>query len=267
MSYYQASLVMEYIERQYGIAGIRALLRGYAAGGTTDAVLAQVSGVSADSLQAGFDSWIAGRFATPVEAIASGDRSVFGAQLDAARQALTAGDTAAAIRMLSAARDRYPEFGGENGPRLPLAVALWQVGRRDSALREIGFVTDHDETALAANRLEARWRLEQGDTARALVALSRATWIAPAEAELWRDRAALSAARGDHADEVIARRAIVALHPADPIAARTDLAAALLGSGDAGAARRELLGVLEQAPSYERAQELFLEARRAGGTP
>jgi Tfp pilus assembly protein PilF len=54
----------------------------------------------------------------------------------------------------------------------------------------------------------------------------------------------------------------VALRPADPVAARTDLAAALLRSGDATAARRELLTVLEQAPGYERAQGLLLEARR-----
>ncbi len=267
ISYYQASLVMEYLERSFGIEGIRAMLRGYAAGGTTDEVLQQVSGTAVDSVQAGFERWIEDRFATPVEAIAGGDPSVFGTQLGVAQQALAAGDTAAAIRVLQAARDRYPEFGEQSGPRLPLAVALWQTGQRDAALREIAFVTGHDETALDANRLEARWRLEQGDSARARLALVRATWIAPAEAALWRERATVSGAMGNHRDEVIARRAIVALRPADPIAARTDLAEALLRDGDADAARRELLAVLEQAPSYERAQGLFLEARGAGGRP
>ena len=84
LSYYQASLVMEYLEAHYGIEGVRAMLQGYADGGTTDSVLRQVSGVSVDSLQGGFDAWIADRFATPVTAIASGDPGVFGAPLAAA---------------------------------------------------------------------------------------------------------------------------------------------------------------------------------------
>ena len=42
---------------------------------------------------------------------------------------------------------------------------------------------------------------------------------------------------------------------------------ALLRAGAAADARRELLTVLEQAPGYERAQGLLLEARRAGRTP
>ena len=69
------------------------------------------------------------------------------------------------------------------------------------------------------------------------------------------------------ADEVAARRAVVALDPSDPVTARTDLAEALLRAGDVADARRELLTVLEQAPGYERAQGLLLEARRAGRTP
>jgi Tfp pilus assembly protein PilF len=42
-----------------------------------------------------------------------------------------------------------------------------------------------------------------------------------------------------------------------------ELARALLAAGDRASARREVLGVLEQAPTYERAQQLLLELRQA----
>ncbi len=266
LSYYQASLVMEYLEREKGIAGIRTLLSRYAAGDDTPAAFRTATGQAPEAFQAGFDRWIGERFARPLAAIKAGEGDIFIKQMQEAAQALSRGDSAAALRLLEEVRDRYPEYGDAGGPRLPLAMLYWRRGDRAAALREIAVVTSSDETALAANRTEAAWRLEAGDTTAALAALARASWIAPAESGVWRQRAEVAQAAGAHAAEVLSRRALVALRPADPIAARTDLAAALLRGGDPDAARRELLGVLEQAPSYERAQELLLDAR-AGGRP
>ena len=59
------------------------------------------------------------------------------------------------------------------------------------------------------------------------------------------------------------RRAILALNPPDPIDARYQLARALAASGDVASARREVLSVLEQAPSFEKGQVLLLELRTA----
>ena len=264
LSYYQSSLVVEFLEREFGIAGIREMLRGYGRGEDTETVLRGVSRLTPEALQQRFDAWLKERFARPVQAIEEGDPAVFSVQLEAAAGALQAGDTAVAVQVLRAARERFREYGGESGPGVPLAVALWRTGERRAALDEIAVVTSSDETALEPNRLEATWRLELGDTAGAHGALSRATWIAPDNGDLWRQRAELAAAMGRHRDAVLARRAVVALRPSDPIAARTDLAEALLRSGESDAARRELLTVLEQAPGYERAQGLFLEARRGG---
>ncbi|MCA9720958.1 MAG: hypothetical protein KC489_00860, partial [Gemmatimonadetes bacterium] len=115
--------------------------------------------------------------------------------------------------------------------------------------------------------LEAEWRVSAGDTAGAVAALRRATWIAPGDIAAWRRIATWAGGLDRAADEVAARRAVVALDPSDPVTARTDLAEALLRAGAAADARRELLTVLEQAPGYERAQGLLLEARRAGRTP
>ena len=267
LSYYQASLVCEFLERQVGIAGIRAMLDGYAQGRDTEALILQVTGASSEAFDAAFGAWLAERFAAPLAAIAGGEETVVGRDLATADGLLQRGDTAGAVRVLAAARDRFPEYGAESGPRLPLALALKALGRDEAALTELAAVTANDETALQANRLEAEWRVSAGDTAGAVAALRRATWIAPGDIAAWRRIATWAGGLDRAADEVAARRAVVALDPSDPVTARTDLAEALLRAGAAADARRELLTVLEQAPGYERAQGLLLEARRAGRTP
>jgi thioredoxin-like negative regulator of GroEL len=78
--------------------------------------------------------------------------------------------------------------------------------------------------------------------------------------------AELASRAGDHRTALRERRAIVALDPPDPIDARYELARELAASGELAAARREILGVLEQAPSFEKGQALLLELRSRGGT-
>ncbi len=262
LSYYQASLVMEYLEGRYGIEGIRQMLSDYAAGKGSEQVLRSMTGIAPDSLDRLFDQWLHQRFAQPLLAMREGDAAIIGQPMTQADAALEQADTAAAVRYLQAARDRFPELGDETGPRQPLAIALWQRGEREAALAEISAVTAGDETAREANLLEAGWRLAIGDSAAALQALERANWIALTAVEPWRQRAALASALGKHREAINARRVIVALMPSDPLAARTDLAEALLLGGERDAARRELISVLEEAPLYPRAQDLLLQARR-----
>lgn len=262
LSYYQASLLMEYIEQEHGIAGIRRMLRDFAGGSDAESALYALTGVTSDSLDRLFTHWLSERHSAALAAMRDGDAMIVAAPMLSAQRALEGSDSAAALRALRAARDRFPEFTNSAGPRLPLARLLWAAGDRDSALAEIAAVTSGDETAAEANRLQAQWLLAVGDTAGALAALQRITWIDLNDRDAWRRRAWLATALGRHADAVVARRVIVAMVPSDILAARADLAEALLRSGDHAAARRELLSVLESAPSFERAQELLLEARR-----
>jgi tetratricopeptide (TPR) repeat protein len=262
LSYYQASLLMEFLEQRHGISGIRQMLSAFATGSDAESALRSLTGVSSDSLDRLFTRWLTERHATALAAMKDGDAAVIGASMRAASRSIESADTAAAIRALRSARDRFPEFTSSEGPRFQLARLLWATGARDSALAEIAAVTAGDETAVEANRVQAQWLLAAGDTAGAIAAFERVTWIDLNDQDAWRKRAELAMAIGRHADAVVARRVIVAMRPSDILAARADLAEALLRSGDHAAARRELLSVLELAPSFERAQELLLEARR-----
>jgi len=73
--------------------------------------------------------------------------------------------------------------------------------------------------------------------------------------------AAAASAAGDHRRAVIERRAVVALHPTDGAEAWYQLALAYRDGGDRDSARREVLRALEQAPAFEKAQQLLLELR------
>ena len=110
-------------------------------------------------------------------------------------------------------------------------------------------------------------RERRGDLTGAMAALDRLLWIWPYTAGDHEALAVLAARAGDHARAIRERRAVIALRPPDLMEARLELARALAAAGEAAAARRELLSLLEEAPSYEGAQQLLLELRKRGGTP
>jgi tetratricopeptide (TPR) repeat protein len=270
LAYYQASLVAEMLERDFGIEAIRVLLRSYAGGMADDAALLHATGLTTDSLNVRFDGWLRQRFAAPLAALADDEQALFGSTLREAGAALDGGNIALAVELFREARDRFPEFGDANGPNGGLALALLAAGDTVGALAALKTVTHQDETAGAANVMEAAVHAARADTVAALAALARAAWIMPEDVDIRGHRAELSAAIGDFRGAVAERRALAALARTDPLSARTDLAEALLAADDPAEARRQLLDVLEAAPRYERAQALLLEARarlNGGGKP
>jgi len=111
--------------------------------------------------------------------------------------------------------------------------------------------------------MEVQLREKIGDTLGTRAPLERLLWISPYDVDLHVKLAELASRTGDHRTALRERRAILALNPPDPVDARYQLARTLAASGDVAAARRELLRVLEQAPSFEQGQALLLELRAA----
>ena len=114
----------------------------------------------------------------------------------------------------------------------------------------------------------ARAERVRDDTA-IMVALERMIWIWPYDAAVHAKLGDAAARAGIVGTAVRERRAVISLGPSDLLGARVELARALLAAGDRAGARREVLGVLEQAPTYEKAQTLLLELRQPapGGRP
>ena len=162
---------------------------------------------------------------------------------------------------LERAQALFPDYAGDDSPAWLLAVLARERGDTVTALSQLSIMTGGNETAWDANVLEADLRERRRDAVGAMAALERLLWISPYDNALHDRLATLASARGDHVRALRERRAVLANQPADLLTARYELARALAASGDIAGARREVLRVLEQAPSFEKAQLLLLELR------
>jgi Flp pilus assembly protein TadD len=124
-------------------------------------------------------------------------------------------------------------------------------------------MTLRNEDHYAAN-IELATVLEQlADSAGAAAALDRAMYISPYDAAQHVRLATLFARTGNKSGAVRERQAVVALAPVDRAEALYQLALAYYENGDTQAARREVLRALEDAPNFEKAQDLLLRLQRA----
>jgi cellulose synthase operon protein C len=130
-------------------------------------------------------------------------------------------------------------------------------------VNQLSRLTALNESAYQANLEEAALRERLSDFTGAALALERAVYISPVEAPVHARLAGLYQRTGEKRKAVRERQAVLALDPVDRAEARYQLAAAYLDAGDVALARQEVLRSLEEAPSFEKAQELLLKIRSA----
>jgi tetratricopeptide (TPR) repeat protein len=295
-SYFQASLVCEMIEKEWGADAIPAMLREYKAGRWNEEVLRRVLKIEPNEFDKRFNAYVIqryrpqasslrpgtvrarGRVAAPgmttsretslaeIKARADADHGDFAAQLMAGVLLIRARRANDAVPYLERARTLFPEYGGPDSPRWLLARIYREAGNVRGAAEELRALTLHDENHYDANVMLADLLEQLGDTAGAASALERTIFIHPYDPATHVRLAQLYAALRDHKKVVRERRAVVALNPVDRAEALYQLALAYRDAGDTVAARREVLRALEEAPSFEKAQDLLV-ALRQGGAP
>lgn len=266
-SYYQASLVCEMIEQRWGRAALVAMLRAYRDGRDTPAVFAEVLGVTQEALVKEFAAWLGQRFAGPLGALAPWDgkgpaRGEFVTALKDGKALLEAGRLEEARVTLERAAQLFPDYTGPGAPPILLARVYQAQGNDRKAAEALGRYSALDEAAWDANAAQAQLLEELSDWRGVLVPLERMLWISPYDAGLHTRLADAAERVREFARAVRERRAALALGPSDPLEARYQLARTLAEAGDATAARREILQVLEAAPGFEKAQALLLELKR-----
>ena len=281
-SYYEASLVCELIERDHGQAALVAMLRGYRDGLTTPQVLERVLGTTPDAFDESFDAFLRERFGARLRAVEPmrirGDSTDViaaahagaGAFANAMRRAVAAteeGDDDVAIKLLREAKAIFPEYTQGKSAYWYLSRLYEKRGDTAAAIAELRTIVSSSETQYEAH-LELATLLERtGDLAGAAQVLERAMYISPLTAANHEQLASLYSRIGNRRKAVRERRAVVALAPVDRAEALYQLALALRDAGDLVGARREVLRALEEAPNFERAQELLLTLRSAGRSP
>ena len=294
-SYYQASLVCEMIEKEWGPAAIPAMLREYKAGRSNDEVLRRVLKVDTAEFDKRFNRYALERFRPQLASLRPGtvrrrgrleppgmtgaressrqaavlradaDHGDFAAQLTAGVILVREGRANDAVPYLERARALFPEYGGPESPRWLLARIYRERGDTRRAADELTALTMHDENHYDANIALADLLVQLGDTAGAAAALERTMYIHPYDPATHVRLAALYSALRDHRKAVRERKAVVALNPVDRAEALYQLALAYRDAGDSVAARREVLRALEHAPAFEKAQDLLLALRGSGG--
>ena len=269
-SYYHASLFCEWVESTKGARALPALLAAYRDGLDTPGAMQKVLGLGMPEVDAQFDAWLKQRFATELQSVAgaaAGD-STGGQFVTTMRLAVAAMENRkdSARVLFERAQRMFPSYAGDDGPAWHLARLALDANDTTRALAMLEQVTGRDETAYNANKLEAELRERRGDLAGAMAAIERMQWIWPYTASDHEALAILAAKQRDFSRAIRERRAVIALRPPDLMEARLELARALAGGGDVAGARRELLGILEEAPSFEGAQQLLLELRNRGAT-
>jgi tetratricopeptide (TPR) repeat protein len=208
------------------------------------------------------------REATDLVPLADAHPHVFPIQVAAGRAALAAGDLATASRTLDRALALVPFASGEGAPRELLAQVAEKQGDRARAIALLSEALEHDTAGLETARRLAALAREASDRVNLEKGLRRSVEVQPFDATEHSALARLFLETENAAGAVVHFTLAMAAGATDEAGARTDLAEALLASGDRATAKREVLTALEAAPRYERAHDLLLsivDGPRRGG--
>jgi len=281
ISYYQASLVAELIERDFEFQAIRDMLAAYRDDLSTPEVFEKVLGLTLDAFDTRFDEYLAERFdaiaATlrlppeddrapdSVEELATRaeeDAFDFIAQLETGRRALEEGDIEKAEKLLERAKKLFPQYAGEGNAYLALAKIHEDRGDIRRAAQELATFVDINENHYDAHVMLAGLYVDLDEKAKAAEILKRALYIYPFELEDHRKLAELYRATGRKDEVIVERRALLAL-TTDRAQALYELALAYHEAGDDSRARLELLRALELAPAFKDGLALLLKLSRS----
>jgi tetratricopeptide (TPR) repeat protein len=282
-SYYAASLVVEMIVRDWGERALVDMLQGYRAGQRTEQIVQRVLRIEMPELDKRFDAYLRERFGGPLAALRDRevqiDRSMtpgqlvaraaargdnYWVQLATGRALLERGAADAAIQPLEKARALFRDYGGGDGPYPLLVRALLSRGDTARAVAVLDTMITLGDAPYTIHVQLADLLIAEGDSARAVEALEGAIFMNPYEIALHQRLADLSGRLGVKRKAIRERRAVLALNPVDRAEALYLLAVSYMEAGETANAKRSVLYALEDAPQFERAQELLLALHEQG---
>lgn len=278
-AYYESSLVVEYLVREFGHEKLVALLRALGEGEEINAALARLTRPLSE-LEPGFAAFAKSR----AEALAPDldwskpeeDSALAGAGEEAwkiwaktrphnfevlvrrARARMEAKDWAGAREVLLELTRRFPDWRGPESAWRRLAVVQRELGDPAGERAAWEALERIDDKAAEASRRLIELAVGRQDWPAVLRHADRLLAINPLDPAPWRARATAAEALGQAETAIEAWRAILRLDPPNPALAHYRLATQLRAAGQPGA-RQELLLALEDAPRFRAALDLLLE--------
>jgi len=277
-SYFQASLVFEFIEARWGFDTIREILLSFRDSKSPQSVLLDGLQLDREALDAAFDAFLKQKYAVALQALREPpDDSVtmltpdsalpdkYFHQLEAGTQLLEQNDLEAAEAFLKRAQQLFPEYAGGDSSYWLLTMLYLKQQKSAEAEAQLESMIAINSEHYEAHLHLARLRAERDDHPGAAAALEAALFIYPYDLDVHRDLAK-HLARLERWDEAAReRRAVLTLDPVDKAEAHYQLAFAYERAGNRSSAHEQILYALEIAPNYFEAQELLLALRGAGG--
>ena len=278
LSYYQASIVVEYIVDTFGFEAVRRMLDLYNRNRTTAEVVREVTGRSMEDLDRAFADYAekrsAGlrrvlRFKPPrdekpslaeLEAMAADHPESFFAHLMLGQALHAQKRYADAIAPLERARTLFAHYTHAGNPHALLAEIYLEQGNTEAAMEALEALTAVDEDDIASCKTLAGLYAREGRRGDALRILERAVMIDPFDAEIRKMRAGAYERDGRPDLAVPEYEAVLAVETTDRVQAQYDLARAYLAAGRKDDARKAALKALEAAPGFEAAQEVLLRS-------
>ena len=255
LSYYQASLVCDYIDETYGFDALLEMLSGYKDGLNTEEVFEESLGRGLEAFDREFMGWVSAR-------VAFIDVEQFRNLTQQGIDAIEAGTLDEAVESLTRAIELYPDYTGAQNPYELLADVYIQMGDDRAAIEKLSQFAALSEYAYGTYLKLAGLMQEAGDTEGAADILTRAMYIHPMDLEGHRGLGAVLIEREEFADAAREYEVLLALNAPDRANTYFNLASAEYGAGRMAEARRSILRSLEIAPSFEAAQELLLRIVR-----
>jgi tetratricopeptide (TPR) repeat protein len=161
---------------------------------------------------------------------------------------------------LQLAHEILPDYSGYPSPALVLSQIYERENNQQARLEQLKIMLENQQHDYDSAMLLARHALDQGDVDLAHYYVDRALAVSPYRIDVHELGARIAQEKRDPAMAVREYEVLVDLDFNDPVEARTNLAAAYLDNDQAAEARRNILSALEIAPSYQRAQQVLLQA-------
>jgi tetratricopeptide (TPR) repeat protein len=281
LAYYEGSLLVEHMVKEYGDGAMNRLVRAFAQGLDTDAALKATLNIDLAGMQTGFDRTIEQKFGdtrqamampegvtqvgrmplSELQTVAQQNPKSFPIQMALGMALRKANQPDEAMQAFERAAVLIPGAAGHDGPHAQMAAIAAQKKDDGRVVAELTRVValDGNDVESARQLVAALRKANVTDPAKLRPVYQQIASVDPfdAEAHGWLGRDAL--ARNDADVAVREFRAVVALGPVDRAAAYTDLAESYFKSGKRAEAKKQTLAALEIAPTYERAQELLLK--------
>jgi tetratricopeptide (TPR) repeat protein len=277
LAYYEASLLVEHIVASRGQQALRTLVRSFADGIDTETALKRALNGSTDDLQGTFDKALDERFGSMRRALHDADTPVDASSVDALKaaaaakpenyvaqlalgQALAAAGDPSGYAPLQRASVLVPSAIGPDSPHALMAALAEKLNDRPRAIREYEALIAADHTNVEAARKMSALAQAAGDERAMSVALTRVVALDPFDAAAHTGWGRLALKKRDAVIATREFRAALQTGAVDKAAAHCDLGESYLLAGQRAEAKKEALAALEIAPSFERAQELLLNA-------